>query len=216
MDRKAIKAKRGPEVHSSFTLLLRAAPYVSLIHYLLLAHICRLTHTHTHILSTSCFSSVPSELLLSAEPSRLKETVHLNVHNLLSQAHSWSHCSPVAPQRSSPGERRTQRQRFYPGTIQWPGQKHRLVKARQSERASGTLDIYPLGTSMPTRVFILSRHQVPQSGERHKHTEEHFATVNRLKTNTLLKMYLIIRASLFIFLTAAAINLFSNLLFIEK
>ncbi|KAI4821766.1 hypothetical protein KUCAC02_007349, partial [Chaenocephalus aceratus] len=69
-----------------------------------------------------------------AELSRPKETVHLNVHNLLSEAHSWlTHCSPVAPQRNSPGE--TDRKKsFYPGRIQWPGQKHRLVKASQRER----------------------------------------------------------------------------------
>lgn len=149
VDRKAIKAKRGPGVHSSFTLLLRAAPYVFLIHYLSLSHIYIHTHTdtHNHILSTSLSSSVPSELLLGAELSRLKETVHLNVHNLLSEAHSWSHCSPVAQQRNSPGERRARgrereknrdkkkkkKKRFYPGRIQWPGQKRRPVKARQTE-----------------------------------------------------------------------------------
>ena len=140
VNRKAIKAKRGPGVHSSFTLLLWAAPCVSLIHFL--SH----THTHTHILSTSSFSSVPSEFFFSAELSRLKETVHLNVHNLLLEAHFWSHCSPVAPQRNSLG-RTDMEKRFYPRRIQWPGQKHRVG-------ASGTLDIYSLRTLMPTHISI--------------------------------------------------------------
>lgn len=110
----------------------------SLSHTRTLSH----THTHTHILSTSCSSSVPSEIFLSAELSRLKETVHLNVHNLLSEAHSWSRCSPVAPQRSSPGE--TEREKiFYPGRIQCPRQKYWLVKARQGEsfRYTGHLSL---------------------------------------------------------------------------
>ena len=123
VDRKAIKAKRGPGVHSSFTVLLRAAVYIvilSLFRSLSLSLLHK--HTHTLILSTSRSSFVPSELFLGAELSRLKETVHLNVHNLLSKAHSWSHCSPVAPQRSSPGETDTEREgekRFYPVRIQW-------------------------------------------------------------------------------------------------
>lgn len=135
VDRKAIKAKQGPGVHSSFTLLLglqRTYPWYAISISLSPVHAHTHTHTRSHILSTSCSSSVPSELFLGAELSRLKETVHLNVHNLLSEAHSWSHCSPVAPQRSSQGE--TERKnRFYPGGIRWPGRKRRLVKARQSE-----------------------------------------------------------------------------------
>ncbi|KAJ4932440.1 hypothetical protein JOQ06_010862, partial [Pogonophryne albipinna] len=36
-------------------------------------------------------------------------------------------------ERNSPGET-DRKKRFYPGRIQWPGQKHRLVKASQRER----------------------------------------------------------------------------------
>lgn len=46
VDRKAIKAKRGPGVHSSFTLLLRAALCVSLIHFLL--------NTHPYVCTYTC------------------------------------------------------------------------------------------------------------------------------------------------------------------
>lgn len=132
MDRKDITAKRGPGVHSSLTLLLRTLSlFLSLL--ISLSFSLFLTHTENNsrnqILSNSCSSSVPSELPLSTQPSRLKETVHLNVHNLLSKANSWSHCSPVAPQRG-----RDREKRFYPGRIQWHGQKH----AGKSEvRASG-------------------------------------------------------------------------------
>lgn len=47
VDRKAIKAKRGPGVHSSFTLLLRAALCMPDTLFLSLTH----TLTHTHPLS---------------------------------------------------------------------------------------------------------------------------------------------------------------------
>lgn len=56
------------------------------------------------------------------------------------------------------------KKRFYPGRIQWPGQKNRLVKS-QAAWASGTLDIHPLETLMPAHVFILSRHQVSYTGK---------------------------------------------------
>lgn len=139
VDRKAIMAERGPGVHSSFTLLLRTLSVSDslsppcLSSSLFLSFTLFLTHTENsscnQILSNSCSSSVPSELLLSTQPSRLKETVHLNVHNLLSKANSWSHCSPVASQRA-----RDREKRFYPGRIQWHGQK----QAGKSEvRASG-------------------------------------------------------------------------------
>lgn len=150
VDRKAIMAKWGPGVHSSFTLLLRTlsaseslSPHPSLFlsSSLFLTHIEK--NSQNQILSNYCSSSVPSELLLSTQLSRLKETVHLNVHNLLSKATSWSHCSPVASQRGIDREKR-----FYPGRIQWHG--NRLAKARSE--SFRYMDIHPQEILLPALV----------------------------------------------------------------
>lgn len=155
-DGKAIKAKRGPGVHSSFytptpsCTVWIPTTFPAMQH----THTRTPSHPHTHTLSASCSSSVPSELFFSAELSSLKESVHLNVHNLLSEAHSWSHGSPVALQRNSLQETDMEK-RFYLGRIQWPVQKNRGEKAKHSEKFRYTGHLFPWDFNANTCFYLL-------------------------------------------------------------